>query len=248
MANGAPTSRTTTTTSGKPPMSRASNRVVSELERMIVTGELVPGQQIRQELMAERLGVSRLPIREGLRQLTSEGLVTHEHNVGFSVARLDQSEFDQIYLMRAALEREVLAVLPRFDDAAINDIRALGRRVSAAAADGDILQMRLCNQMFHFAMFERSPLSLVVTELRRLWNLAMPYHAAYLYDPVAREKVCAEHDSMIDALAAGDNELLIYLMNAHRKGGEASTGVMLGPQPEPPAAFHSIAEGDDSNR
>ncbi|MDS1116499.1 GntR family transcriptional regulator [Gordonia westfalica] len=209
-------------------MSRAATRVVSELERMIVTGELLPGQPIRQELMAERLGVSRLPVREGLRQLTSEGLVTHEHNVGYTVARLDQSEFDQIYLMRAALEREVLAVLPRLDDSALDEIRGLGDLVEQAADAADILEMRLRNQEFHFAVFDRSPLSLVVAELRRLWNLAMPYHAAYLFDAEVRAKVCAEHDAMVDALAAGDNNRLIELMNVHRQGGETSTGVMLG--------------------
>ncbi|MBD0861741.1 GntR family transcriptional regulator [Gordonia sp. zg691] len=219
------------TGSGTPEVSRAANRVVSELERMIVTGELLPGQPIRQELMAERLGVSRLPVREGLRQLTSEGLVKHQHNVGYTVARLDQSEFDQIYLMRAALEREVLAVLPRFDDAALDEISRLRDLVEDAADTADILEMRLRNQEFHFAVFERSPLSLVVAELRRLWNLAMPYHAAYLYDAEVRARVCAEHDDMVDALAAGDNELLIELMNVHRKGGETSTGVMLGKNP-----------------
>ncbi|MET4165462.1 MULTISPECIES: GntR family transcriptional regulator [Gordonia] len=214
--------------SGKPAVSRAATRVVAELERMIVTGELLPGQPIRQELMAERLGVSRLPIREGLRQLTSEGLVQHEHNVGYTVARLNQSEFDQIYLMRAALEREVLAVLPRLDEAALDQISELRDLVAEAAEAADILEMRLRNQTFHFAVFERSPLSLVVAELRRLWNLAMPYHAAYLYDADVRRKVCAEHDDMVDALVAGDNHRLIELMNVHRQGGETSTGVMLG--------------------
>lgn len=214
--------------SGKPAVSRASTRVVAELERMIVTGELLPGQSIRQELMAERLDVSRLPVREGLRQLTTEGLVQHEHNVGYTVARLNQSEFDQIYLMREALEREVLAVLPRLDDASLDEVRELRDLVEEAAEAGDILEMRLRNQTFHFAVFERSPLSLVVAELRRLWNLAMPYHAAYLYDAGVRRKVCDEHDDMVDALVAGDNNRLIELMNVHRKGGEASTGVMLG--------------------
>ena len=214
--------------SGKPAVSRAATRVVVELERMIVTGELLPGHPIRQELMAERLGVSRVPVREGLRQLTSEGLVQHEHNVGYTVARLNQSEFDQIYLMRAAFEREVLAVLPRLDDAALDEIRKLRDLVEEAAEAADILEMRLRNQRFHFAVFERSPLSLVVAELRRLWNLAMPYHAAYLYDPGVRRKVCDEHDDMVDALVAGNNNRLIELMNVHRKGGETSTGVMLG--------------------
>ncbi|MEV0354858.1 GntR family transcriptional regulator [Nocardia sp. NPDC050697] len=210
-----------------PEVGRAAGRVVDEIERLIVSGELLPGQPIRQVLMAERLGVSRLPIREALRHLTAEGLVEHEHNVGYTVARLRQSDFDQIYLMRAALEPAVLRSLPPFPPAAVAAVTRLGDLVTAAAEQGDVLGMRLHNHTFHFAIFERSPLNLVVAEVRRLWTLAMPYHAAYLYDPAARARVVAEHDQMIDALTRNDNERLVTLMDEHRRGGERSAGIML---------------------
>ncbi len=58
---------------GPPATVRGADWVATEIERMIVTGDLLPGQPVRQEQMAERLGVSRLPIREGLRQLASQG-------------------------------------------------------------------------------------------------------------------------------------------------------------------------------
>lgn len=206
---------------------RAAARVVEEIERLIVSGELLPGQPIRQVLMAERLGVSRLPIREALRQLAAAGLVHHQHNVGYTVARLQQSDFDQIYLMRAALEPKIIATLPRLSAEVLTEIRRLGDLVVEAADRGDLLAMRLHNHAFHFAIFEQSPLNLVVTEVRRLWTLAMPYHAAYLYDPAARARVVAEHDQMIEALAEHDNERLDELMNLHRQGGEISAGVML---------------------
>ncbi|MBM7459510.1 GntR family transcriptional regulator [Rhodococcus coprophilus] len=206
---------------------RGADWVATEIERMISTGDLLPGQPVRQELMAERLGVSRLPIREGLRQLASQGLVEHRRNIGYAVVRLEQSEFDQIYLMRGVLEREVLATLPALDDDALTEIRALGDRVAEAAVRGDVLEMRLANQDFHFAIFDRSSLRLVVTEIRRLWRLATPYHAAYLFDAEVRRRVVAEHDAMIDALTDQDNERLVALMNEHRRGGEAGTNMLL---------------------
>ncbi|WP_281918405.1 GntR family transcriptional regulator [Nocardia sputorum] len=216
-----------TATDGVRDVGRATGRVVEEIERLIVSGELLPGQPIRQVLMAERLGVSRLPIREALRHLTAEGLVEHEPNVGYTVARLQQSDFDQIYLMRAALEPEVLRSLPPLPEAALAEVSRAAELVVSAAEQGDVLAMRLHNHAFHFAIFERSPLNLVVAEIRRLWTLAMPYHAAYLYDPAARARVVAEHDQMIEALARHDNERLVELMNEHRRGGETSTGIML---------------------
>src|SRR5437879_5618000 len=100
-------------------------RVVDGIKHMIVSGDLLPGQQLRQEQMAATLGVSRLPVREGLRQLVADGLVTHEHNVGFAVARLSRSEFDQIYLMRRLLETEAIRSLPRLTAEQLAEITAL---------------------------------------------------------------------------------------------------------------------------
>lgn len=207
---------------------RATAQVLDELKRMIFSGELLPGQQIRQETMAERLGVSRLPIRESLRQLTSDGLVQHVPNVGYSVARLDQSELEQIYLMRSVLERETLRALPTIDAEAVDRIEELGEKVKAAAEVRDFLGMRLCNQDFHFAIFEQSGLDLVVQELRRLWTLAMPYHAVYLYEAEGRARVVREHDEMLDALRAHDNERLVELMEQHREGGQQTANLVLG--------------------
>lgn len=230
---------------------RAATRVVDELQRMIISGELLPGQQVRQELMAERLGVSRLPIREGLRQLTAEGLVRHTHNVGYTVARLEQSEFDQIYLMRAALEREVLSTLPVLDRAALAEIRAHADAVIKASDRVDILAMRLSNQAFHFAMFDRSPMKLIVQEIRRLWTLAMPYHLAYLYDPAGRATVLREHEEMFAALSDHDNHRLAELMDGHRRGGESSTNSLLsggGVTPRAPETNNPAIERNTSGR
>lgn len=74
----------------------AVRRVTDELRRMIVSGELLPGQPVRQEHMAEQLGVSRVPVREALRLLSADGLVSHVHNVEYAVTRLGQKEFGQI--------------------------------------------------------------------------------------------------------------------------------------------------------
>ena len=145
---------------GHPPAVRGAEWVANEIERLIVTGDLLPGQPVRQEQMAERLGVSRLPIREGLRQLASQGLVEHRRNVGYTVARLEQSEFDQIYLMRHALEREFLTFLPALLADVLAEIRTLGERVAEAAECGDLLELRLANQDVHFASFDLSPIGL----------------------------------------------------------------------------------------
>lgn len=194
---------------------------------MIVSGELLPGQPVRQEHMAERLGVSRLPVREALRELSADGLVSHVHNVGYTVTRLSQQEFSQVYTMRRLLETEVIRDLPRPTDEQLAGIIAINDAVAEACARLDLLTMRQRNQDFHFGIFRLSPHAMIVSEIERLWNWAAPYHAVYLYSEDGRRAVLAEHAEMIGALRAGDNARLAALMDEHREGGTAAIAVRL---------------------
>jgi len=199
---------------------QAVRRVADEIRRMIVSGELLPGNPVRQEHMADLLGVSRLPVREALRQLSADGLVSHVHNVGYAVTRLNREEFGQIYTMRRLLETEVIRDLPRPTQEQLAGIVAAGDAVARAGQRLDLEEMRELNQAFHFAIFRLSPRGLIVDEIERLWNLAAPYHAMYLYSPDGRRTILAEHTGMIGALTAGDNARLAALMNDHRHGSQ----------------------------
>lgn len=207
--------------------SRAVSRVAGELKEMIVTGDLLPGQQIRQEQMAAVLGVSRLPVREALHQLVADGLVVHRHHAGFTVARLSRAEFDQVYLMRRLLETEVIRGLPRPTATALSAIEELAEAIEEAAAALDLARMRSLNSRFHLAIFELSNLELVVEEIRRIWTRALPYHAVYLHDSAGRARIVTEHREMLDALAAGDMDRLAELMDAHRAGSKEQLNLML---------------------
>jgi DNA-binding GntR family transcriptional regulator len=190
-------------------------------------GDLLPGQQIRQAQMAAALGVSRLPVREALRQLAADGLVTHVHNAGFAVARLSRAEFEQVYLMRGLLEGEVLRSLERPSAEQLEVIADLAEDVEAAATDVDLVRMREANSRFHLQMFALSGLDLVIAEISRIWTWALPYHAVYLYDAAGRERILAEHRQMLAALEQGDVERLVALMDTHRAGSEAQLDLVL---------------------
>lgn len=206
---------------------QAVARVVDGIKEMIVSGELLPGQQIRQEHMAATLGLSRLPVREGLRQLVADGLVTHEHHVGFAVARLSRAEFDQIYLMRRLLETEVIRGLATPSAHQVKAISTLADEVEHAAVELDLPRMRALNTEFHLAIFRLSELHLVVAEIERIWTWALPYHSVYLHDEAGRARIIAEHRAMVGALEAGDLERLIGLMDTHRAGSETQLNLML---------------------
>lgn len=213
--------------SSNPPASQAVTRVANGIKQMIMSGDLLPGRQIRQEHMAAAFGVSRLPVREALRQLVADGLVVHEHHVGFAVVRLSRAEFDQVYLMRRLLETEVLRNLPRPTARRLAEIQALAEEIEHAATAIDLPRMRALNSQFHFAVFDLSDLKLVVGEIRRIWTWALPYHSVYLYDDAGRARILEEHGEMVTALRTGDTERLVDLMDTHRAGSEAQLNLLL---------------------
>ena len=82
--------------------------VLALLRVEILSGSLQPGQQIVQDLLAEKFGVSRVPLREALKILEGEGQVTHHRHRGYFVAELSINDLHEVYRLRAILEREAV--------------------------------------------------------------------------------------------------------------------------------------------
>jgi DNA-binding GntR family transcriptional regulator len=191
-------------------------RVIEEIRAMLRARELMPGQQVRQESLATRLGISRIPVREALKALEADGVMFHEPNVGYTVTRLNLDELAQVYLMRRALETEVIRSLPRLSTAQLKELISLNEAIEQGVERADVSRIVLDNQAFHFAMFGFSGLDLVVAEIDRLWRRSEPYRTVHLYDADGRKRIVREHRKMITALRRGDTEGVVELMNAHR--------------------------------
>jgi DNA-binding GntR family transcriptional regulator len=223
IGKGSRVAESTTTGKGE----EAVGKVVGAIRDMIIGGELLPGQQIRQENMALRLGLSRLPVREALRQLVADGLLVHERYVGYAVARLSRDDFDQVYLMRRLLETEVIRSIDVPDITLCDELDELNGRIAAAGSEMDVALARALNKDFHFAIFRLSPLGLLVTEIERIWDWAMPYQAVSLHESTGRRRVVDEHNAMVAALRKGRTDDLIQLMDSHREGSDVQLSMML---------------------
>ena len=96
----------------------ASHRIAESLRTAILDGSYRPGERIRQEDVAARSGASRIPVREALRMLAAEGLVTLVANSGAWVTRLTMAECAELYLIRERLEPLLLRTsMPRLGEA-----------------------------------------------------------------------------------------------------------------------------------
>ncbi len=205
----------------------ATARAVRAVRDMVMNRRIGPGQQLRQDGLAEELGVSRSPLREALRTLETEGLLVHVPNQGYFVVRLRSTEMRQIYLMRRLLETEILRTLRGPSARELALIRAENEQIRTFVAEGSPMRVLQANRRFHFAMFVQSPLDLVVRQVERLWHMSESYRAAYLWLPEAQQRIVEEHSGMLAALERGDHALLVSLADAHRAAAEASVIALL---------------------
>jgi len=204
----------------------AQDAVLSGLRTDILTGDLGPGDQIVQEVLAERYGVSRVPLREALKMLESEGQVVYHPHRGYFVAELSVADLLEVYRLRTLLEEEAIrAAVPTLTD---DDVAALGdllADIAVAGAAGDVLAMTAANRRFHFAIFDAAGLPRLTRLLHQLWDATDAYRALYFQAPINRTRVAREHVRMLTALQSRDADLLVTLHDAHR---DHSVGTVRG--------------------
>ncbi|MFA3842057.1 GntR family transcriptional regulator [Streptomyces aureus] len=203
-------------------------QAAAQIRGLIIEGVLLPGQKIRQVDLADRIGVSRSPLREALRTLESEGAVTYELNRGYVVARLTPADLAEIYRMRELLESELLRSIVKPDKATLDMLGQYNDEMIAAVRRGDIAGVLRANREFHFAIFGLSPMSQYKREVQRLWQLSEGYLIWWWQLPDVTTRISQEHKQIIRALRKFDREALVELCDSHRFGGHEAVGIPLG--------------------
>ena len=195
----------------------AQEAVLSELRRMLVTGELAPGEPLRQEALAEALGVSRVPVREALKVLEGEGAVVHEPHKGYVVAELSVDDLVEVYRLREILEAEAIRVaVPRLTSSDLDDLAAAAAEVDAAGRAGDVTAMTDANRRFHFLLFDAAGMPRLSRTLRQLWDATDVYRSVYFSGVTNRQRVKHEHKALLLALRAGDVDAAVRAQHDHR--------------------------------
>jgi DNA-binding GntR family transcriptional regulator len=186
---------------------------------MVFDGILLPGEKVRQVELAERIGVSRSPLREALRTLESEGLLSYEMNRGYVVARLEPGDVAEFYQMRALLEHELMRSIDRPGKDVLDALEKHNETMMAAIGQQDIAEIMRANRDFHFTIFELSPMKQFRREIARLWQLSEGYRHWWWHIPDAAARIDREHRAIIRTLRRFDLDRLIELCDEHRVGG-----------------------------
>jgi DNA-binding GntR family transcriptional regulator len=182
--------------------------VYEHLRDRIVDGTLPPGHRLRDADVAEELQVSRTPVREALRRLEDEGLVSAEASRWTRVTAIDLDEAGRIYPIVWTLEALAVQQIPELEDEdpLLDEIAAINERIREALAKGDALAASEADRAFHAKLVGAAAnpeLTRVLADLKlRLRRLEV----AYFEGRVLATRSPEEHDLVIERLSAGDGE------------------------------------------
>jgi DNA-binding GntR family transcriptional regulator len=193
----------------------ASQRVTENIRHLILTGELAPGSRIRQEELAARFGTSRIPVREALRRLESEGLVLLVPNSSAWVAKIDMSECIEVYKIRERVEPLALSeAVPHMSDTDIDALEGLVRKMERSSSTEEFLRL---DREFHLASYQASGMQQLYGMVERFWNTTQHYRRAFtkLLGQDGNWIIHSEHRLMIDALRRRDAESAGHILFEH---------------------------------
>ena len=200
------------------------NVVHGELEKMILSGRLAPGEKLTEFTIAARLGISRGPLREAFRMLEEAGLVRIAKNRGVFVRDIAVDEAIEIFDLRAAMDEMVGRKLAAcIAPAQIKEIRGVVDNMEKAVKEKNAQQYHLLNLKFHDRLVELAGNSKLTTIYRKLIKELSLFRRLNLEDGWLMPISASEHRQIVKAIASGDVDASGKAMFEHVMDSKART-------------------------
>ena len=189
---------------------------VHALRERILRGEFPDGEPLRQDAIAEELGVSRIPVREALRQLEAEGLVTFNPHRGAVVSTMSLAEIEEIFELRAEIECDVLRrAIPNMtkeDDARATDVLDA---FDLALKNGDVASSGSLNWQFHSTLYAAANRPVTLGVVNKLHQHSDKYMRMLIVLTHAESRARQEHRAIAAATRKRDTKKAIGLLREH---------------------------------
>ncbi|MFJ6987222.1 MULTISPECIES: GntR family transcriptional regulator [unclassified Streptomyces] len=202
-----------------PAVKSKADLVYEKLHAAIASGTLHPGERINMDEFARAFGVSKIPVREAVKRLESEGLVTSRVHSGVTVTEIDRAEIRGVFLAREAIEGLVGRLAAENAEAAraplLPGLRRTHDEMRAAVAAGDARLLSELNTRFHRLLAEATGYR-ILTELTEQLLLAVQrYRVVTPKNTGDWPSVLAEHEAILDALDGGDSASVAEAARRH---------------------------------
>ncbi|MGH7469461.1 MAG: GntR family transcriptional regulator [Longimicrobiales bacterium] len=196
---------------------------VEQMREHILRGDYPEGSPLRQDALAAELGVSRIPVREALRQLEVEGLVTFSPHAGAVVSTLSLDEIVELFQLRALLESDLMRkAVPNLTPDVLDRAFTILEAYDAAFEAGDVAEWGALNWEFHSTLLAAAQRPLTLGVLSMLHNQSDRYTRLQLTLTHGEVRASDEHKAIATAAAMGDAELAAKRMRAHVESACAS--------------------------
>ena len=193
--------------------------IVDVLRDSIRAGVWAPGVALRQGDLAERFGTSRIPVREALQTLQSEGLVIIEPNRGAFISTLSRDALDEIFDLRVLLEGDALRhAIPHHDERTLRYIGAIQRELNAATDPHEWIRL---DRLFHQELYAPAGRVQTLKMIGTLRALVERFYLAKLSPRSRRAGWKDEHESLVAAVRAGQVKRAVGLLEAHLRATQA---------------------------
>ncbi|WP_298254644.1 GntR family transcriptional regulator [uncultured Arthrobacter sp.] len=188
-----------------------------QVRAMIASGELAAGAWLRETTLADRIGVSRTPIREALNRLAAEGLVDLSRNKGAQVVDFSTEDVAGLYDVRSGFEPHAVRLsVPHLTDDDVAELASLSARMEAVVdGGGDMDGLSPLNAAFHGIFIERCGNRHVATALQAVMRPAVVAHTFRKYSEAALRRSMQHHAELVAAADARDGEWAEAVMRTH---------------------------------
>lgn len=199
-----------------------TDTVADRIRGAIETASLLPGTRLVELEIAKQMGVSRAPLREALRQLEREGLLTNIPGRGHSVITMDEADIREVYTLRAALEKlAVEIIIGQGDDTALHSLQELVDRMRRVGSEEGGISLVDLDFKFHEAVCRLSGHQRLVQAflaLKSQTKLMLAMWGAWYQNP---KRLSDEHAALLRAIGAGKVAPALQLVEGHiREAGE----------------------------
>ncbi|MCX5078695.1 GntR family transcriptional regulator [Streptomyces sp. NBC_00513] len=199
-----------------PEVKSKADLVYESLRSAIGEGQLRPGAKVNMDELARDYGVSKIPVREAVKRLESEGLLVAKVHSGVTVASVDLTEMRGVFLAREAIEGLVAGLVAEKADGALiaelEDIQGMMRR---SLQEGSMEALPQLNSSFHQSLAAATGYRILSELTEQLLMTIRRYRLVEPIDPINWRSVIEEHDAIVAALRAGDTTAAAEAARAH---------------------------------
>jgi DNA-binding GntR family transcriptional regulator len=182
--------------------------VFNTLRQAILKGELKPGERLMEIALAEKLGVSRTPIREAMRKLEQEGLVVMIPRRGAQVASITEKDLNDVLEVRIALENmAVEKACMRMTEESLGRLWLAAKAFERTTKDGDLVKLAEADEVFHDIIYQASDNYRLIQTLNAFKEQLYRYRVEYLKEEETRNQLVREHEELYRAIKGRDIRL-----------------------------------------